>query len=55
MVDDVSLNRQFLEAGDIEAFSLIFKRYYPAVYTRVARMMRNHSDPAVDAEDIVEA
>ena len=54
MVNDVSLNRQFLETGDTEAFSLIFKKYYPVVYTRVARMMRNHPDPAVDAEDITQ-
>ena len=29
-------------------------QYYPVVYTRVARMMRNHPDPAVAAEDITQ-
>lgn len=52
MVNDVSLNRQFLETGDIDAFSLLFKKYYPTVYAHVDRMMRNHPDPAVDTDDI---
>ena len=55
MVNDVSLNRKFLETGDVEAFTLIFKKYYPVVYARVDRMMRNHLDPAVDADDITSA
>ena len=52
MMNDVSLNRRFLETGDIEAFTLLFKKYYPIVYAHVGRMMRNHPDPAVDADDI---
>ncbi len=52
MVNDVSLNRQFLDTGDIDAFSLLFKKYYPVVYAHVDGMMRNHPDPAVDADDI---
>ena len=52
MISDISLNRRFLETGDIEAFTLIFKKYYPIVYAHVSRMMRNHPDPAVDADDI---
>ena len=52
MVNNVSLNRQFLETGNIDAFTRLFKRYYPVVYAHVDRMMRNHLDPAVDADDI---
>ena len=52
MANDVSLNRRFLETGDIEAFTLVFKKYYPVIYAHVSRMMRNHPDPAVDADDI---
>ena len=52
MVNDVSLNRQFLEGNDENAFTLLFKKYYPVVYAHVDRMMRNHPDPAVDADDI---
>ena len=52
MVNDVSLHRQFLETGDIDAFSLLFKKYYPVVYAHVDKMMRNHPDPAVDTDDI---
>lgn len=52
MVNDVSLNQKFLETGDTDAFTLLFKKYYPVVYAQVDRMMRNHPDPAVDADDI---
>ena len=52
MINDVNLNRRFLETGDIEAFTLVFKKYYPMVYGHVSKMMRNHPDPAVDADDI---
>ena len=52
MANDVNLNRRFLEAGDIEAFTLVFQKYYPIVCAHVGRMMRNHPDPAVDADDI---
>lgn len=52
MVNDVRLNRQFLETGDIDAFTRLFKKYYPTVYAYVDRMMRDHTDPAVDADDI---
>ena len=55
MVNGVSLNRRFLETGDIDAFSLLFKKYYPVVYAHVDRMMRDHPDPAVDADDIASA
>ena len=52
MVNDVRLNRQFLETGDIDAFTRLFKKYYPTVYAYVDRMMQDHTDPAVDADDI---
>ena len=52
MVNDARLNRQFLETGDIDAFTRLFKKYYPTVYTYVDRMMQDHTDPAVDADDI---
>ena len=52
MVNDVRLNRQFLETGDIDAFTRLFKKYYPTVYASIERMMRDHTDPAVDADDI---
>ena len=52
MINNNSLNRRFLETGDIEAFTLIFKKYYRVVYAHVDRMMRNHPDPAIDADDI---
>lgn len=52
MVNDARLNRQFLETGDIDAFTRLFKKYYPTVYAYVDRMMRDHTDPAVDADDI---
>lgn len=52
IVNDVCLNRQFLETGDIDAFTRLFKKYYPIVYAYVDRMMRDHTDPAVDADDI---
>ena len=52
MVNDVRLNRKFLETGDIEAFTRLFKKYYPVVYAHVDRMMQNHPDPAIDADDV---
>ena len=52
MVNDARLNRQFLETGDIDAFTRLFKKYYPTVYAYIDRMMRDHTDPAVDADDI---
>ena len=50
-VDDVSINRQFLEANDDDAgkvYTLLFNAHYKAVFAKIDRMMRNHPDPAVD-------
>ena len=52
IVNDVCLNRQFLETGDIDASTRLFKKYYSTVYAYVDRMMKDHTDPAVDADDI---
>ena len=52
MVNDIRLNRQFLETGDIDVFTRLVKKYYPTVYAYVERMMQAHTDPAVDADDI---
>lgn len=50
---DVSLNRQFLETDDEEeACRLLLNRYYKTVFNYVVKMMRDHPDPAVDADDI---
>ena len=54
-MNDVSLNRRFVEAGDEdkeEACRLVFNAYYKTVLNAVNRMLRNHSDPAVDVDDI---
>jgi len=53
-VNEVDLNRKFLETGDRDAFNVIFERYYPLVYASVAHLMRNHTDVAVDADDITQ-
>ena len=54
-VDDVSINRPFLEADDKEeACALLFNTYHKIVFAKIDGMMRNHSDPAVDAEDIAQ-
>ena len=54
-VDDVSINRQFLETDDKEeACALLFNRYHKTVFAKIDGMMRNHSDPAVGAEDIAQ-
>ena len=52
MVNDVHLNREFLETGDEDAFTLVFNNYYREIYDYVDGMMRDHPDPAVDAKDI---
>ncbi|RKU30005.1 hypothetical protein C6499_07235 [Candidatus Poribacteria bacterium] len=55
MVDNVSINRQFVEADDEEkACELLFNTYHKSVFAKIDGMMRNHSDPAVDAEDITQ-
>lgn len=46
-------DQQSLEISDTEAFKDAFNEYYPIVYNHINRMMRNHPDPAVDADDIV--
>ena len=52
---DVSINRQFLETDDEEkACELLFNTYHKAVFAKIDRMMRHHTDPAVDAEDITQ-
>ena len=50
---DVRLNRQFLETDDEEEVCrFLFDRYYTTVLNYVSKMMRDHPDPAVDADDI---
>ena len=54
-MDNVSINRQFLETDDEErACELLFKAYYKVVSTKIDGMMRNHPDPTVDATDITQ-
>lgn len=54
-MDSVSINRQFLETNDEEkACELLFNTYHKAVFAKIDRMMRNHPDPAVGAEDITQ-
>ena len=52
-VDNISINRQFLETNDEEkACELLFNAYHKTVFAKIDRMMRNHTDPAVDADDM---
>ena len=54
-VDNVSINRQFLEADDDDeemACALLFNTYHKVVFAKINKMMRNHPDPAVDADDM---
>ena len=54
-VDNVSINRQFLEADDDDqekACTLLFNTYREIVFAKINKMMRNHIDPAVDADDM---
>ena len=54
-MDDVSINRQFVETDDEEeACALLFNTYHKAVFAKISRMMRNHPDPAVAAEDMTQ-
>ena len=56
-MDNVGINRQFLEVDDDEkekAFELLFNTYHKVVFDTIDKMMRDHSDPAVDAEDITQ-
>ena len=56
-MDNVSISRQFLEVDDDEkeeVFKLLFNRYHQIVFKKINKMMRDHSDPAVDAEDIAQ-
>jgi len=54
-VDDVSINRQFLETDDEEeACELLFNTYHKAVFAKISGMMWNHPDPAVTAEDMTQ-
>ena len=54
-VDNVSINRQFLETDDEEqACALLFNTYYKIVFAKIDGMMRNHPDPAVEAKDMVQ-
>ena len=43
-VDEVSINRQFLETGDERAFEHIFNTYYKVVYNTANKVVRNHED-----------
>ena len=55
MENNVLINRQFLETHDGErACDLLFNTYHKTVFVKIDRMMRNHIDPAVDADDIVQ-
>ena len=55
MDDNSRINRQFLEADDEEkACELLFNTYHKGVFAQISKMMRNHSDPAVDAGDIAQ-
>lgn len=49
-MDDVSINRQFLETGDKVAFEQIFNAYYKIVYDTANKVVRNHED----AEEITD-
>ena len=54
-MDNVSLNRQFLEADgndEEKECTLLFNTYHKVVFETIDKMMRNHSDPAVDADDL---
>ena len=56
-MDNVGINRQFLEVDDDDkekAFESLFNTYHKIVFKKINRMMRDHSDPAVDAEDITQ-
>ncbi len=54
-VNNVSINRQFLETDDEEkACALLFNKYHKAVFAKIDGMMRNHPDPAVGAEDMTQ-
>lgn len=55
MEDNVFINRQFLETDDEEqACALLFNMYHKDVLAKIDGMMRNHIDPAIDAEDIAQ-
>lgn len=49
----VCKDQNSVEVSDIETFTRVFNEYYPVVYAHINRMMRNHPDPTVDADDIV--
>ncbi len=53
----VSTNQKCLEISDLEtsevdAFKRVCNEYYPVVYNHINRMMQNHPDPAIDADDV---
>ena len=55
MNDNVRINQQFLETNDQEeACALLFNAYHKEVFAKIDRMMRNHIDPGVDAEDLAQ-
>lgn len=43
-MDEVSVNRQFLETGDEVAFEQVFNTYYKIVYDAANKVVRNHED-----------
>lgn len=51
-MNDVSLNRRFLETDSEEACRLLFNTYYKTVFDTVRRMRWNHPDTVVDPDDI---
>ena len=54
-MDKVSINQRFVETDDAgEAYKLLFNEYSEPILAKIKRMMWNHPDPAVDAEDIAQ-
>lgn len=56
-MDYVAINQLFLQAGDDqkeEACAFLFNTYREIVFNRINRMMWDHPDPAVDAEDLMQ-
>ena len=43
-MDEVSVNRQFLETGDEVAFEQVFNTYYKIVYDAANKVVRNYED-----------
>ncbi len=50
-MNEVELNRHFLETGDTDSFTRIFKRYYHGVFKAAFRILRNPQDAEEVAND----